>query len=1171
MTPENDLRTHTANQRVAADPAASAWVAANAGSGKTRVLVDRVTRLLLQGTRPSGILCLTFTKAAAAEMQLRLTARLGKWTTLDEAVLTKDLHELLGHQVTAGDMEAARRLFARTLEAPGGLRLQTVHAFCEALLKRFPVEANVPPGFAVADEPVTAELFATAQTVVLGEGLQDAGFRPVIDFFAASLDDTRFTALLKTLLGRRRDLALLLAEGGADAAIGRLYAQLDLAPDAARDAVIHDYIRRMDRESLRRAVSALCSGGKTDQKIGRPLADWLAADCLAETFEEMWLTGFFTAEGKPRASMASKQAIAIAADCADLLAEEQTRLTALQQTLNALAIAEGTAMLLRLGERMLAVYTALKAERGLLDYDDLILKSRDLLVEPSQVPWVMFKLDQGIDHILVDEAQDTSPDQWSVIAALAEEFFSGTGARDGLPRTVFAVGDVKQSIYSFQGARPQAFLDMRRAFERRANAVGERLAAVPLEMSFRSAPAILQLVDTVFAQETAQGGVVQDGVLLSHKASRSEAAGRIELWPPFKPDPKAQSEPWDAPLDYVGQKDPRVRLAEAIAAQIRHWMDHETLPNQGRRLKAGDVMILVRRRNVFFEAMVQALKAANVPVAGADRMRLAEQVAVQDLLALGRFCLLPQDDLTLATILKGPLFGFSEEDLFALCWNRGDKVTVWQTLLQRAGEHPHWTAALDELRALLNRADLVPPFTFYAELLGAGGGRRRLIARLGPQANEPVDEFLAATLAHEREEAPSLQGFISWFPRHAGEVKRDLDQGRDEVRVLTVHGAKGLEAPVVILPDTCDLPMAQGDEGLLWGEAPADSAAAYPAAGPAAARAVPQLYWPRSKDNDVGVTSGLRSLRQTEQMAEYRRLLYVALTRARDRLYVCGYLNSRTAEKGPPSGCWYDLVANGFDRLQPHETIALAPEIFGEIDAARYETFPLSRGKPEPEAVATPVATVPDWLHHPPPPDPTPPKPLTPSRPSRSEPPPLSPMAADRLAGLKRGQIIHRLLQTLPELPDDEARITAATRFLAHPAHGLTPLQQSEIQQEVLAVLHDAAFAAIFTPASVSGARVEAPLAGRVGNRMVAGQVDRLLVTDSIVMVVDYKTNRPPPLQATDVDPAYLDQMALYCALLRQVFPGREIQAALLWTHAPRLMLLPANLLDQRLAAFTAT
>lgn len=1163
MTPEKELQVHTTNQRVAADPALSAWVAANAGSGKTRVLVDRVTRLLLMGTRPSGILCLTFTKAAAAEMQLRLTERLGKWTTLDDAALDLELRALLGQKITASDMDAARRLFARTLESPGGLRLQTVHAFCEALLKRFPVEANVPPGFAVADDAVTAELFAAAQARVLGNGLTEANFRPVIDFFASRVDDSRFAALLKALLGRRRDLALLLdAHGGAEAAIGALHALLDLPPDATREGAIRNYIAGMDRATLRRAAAALCGGGKSDQKIGQPLADWLAADCLAETFEAVWLAGFFTEKGTPRDRMATAAAIKLAADCGDVLKEEQARLTRLQQVLNALTIAEATAMLLRLGERVLDAYTALKIARGLLDYDDLILKSRDLLVEPSQVPWVMFKLDQGIDHILVDEAQDTSPDQWSVIAALAEEFFSGAGARDALHRTVFAVGDIKQSIYSFQGARPQAFLDMREDFRRRAEAVGEQLHPVPLEMSFRSAPAILQLVDAVFAQDNAQAGVVQDGKPLSHKASRREAAGRIEIWPPFKPDPRAQSEPWDAPLDYVGQKDPRVRLAEQIAATIRHWMDHEDLPNQGRRVRAGDVMILVRRRNVFFEAMVQALKAANVPVAGADRMRLAEQVAVLDLLALGRFCLLPEDDLTLAAILKGPLFNFSEEDLFALCWNRQRRY-VWHELQSRASEHPHWQAASEELHVLLGKADLMPPFTFYAELLGAAGGRRRLIGRLGPQVNEPIDEFLAATLAYEREEAPSLQGFIRWFPRHAGEVKRDLDQGRDEVRVLTVHGAKGLEAPVVILPDTCDLPQEQGSEGLLWGEAPQPPRQSIYAAGPALARAVPQLYWPLRKDNDVPITAGLRAARQAEQMAEYRRLLYVALTRARDRLYICGYLNSRTAEKGPPQGCWYDLVAAGFATLQTPAPVTLP---WGD-EGLRFESFPLTRGKTEPQIAAPAMAALPDWLRHAPPPDPTPPRPLSPSRPSKLEPPPISPTATDRLVGLTRGRLIHRLLQTLPALEGEETRRMAAERFLAHGVHGLAQAQRHEILQEVLRVLHDPAFAPVFA----THALVEAPLAGRVGNRLVAGQVDRLLITEDAVLVVDYKTNRPPPAQAAEVDTAYLDQMALYRALLQQIFPGRTVAAALLWTHAPHLMPLPAAVLDQRLATFTAT
>lgn len=1161
MKLDSELEAHQTNQRVAADPALSAWVAANAGSGKTRVLVDRVTRLLLMGTRPSGILCLTFTKAAAAEMQLRLTDRLGKWTTLAEAALKAELFELLGRPVTDADMDAARRLFARTLESPGGLRLQTVHAFCEALLKRFPVEAEVPPGFAVADEGVTAELLEKARRQMLGDGLNDAAFKPVIDFFAARVDDVRFAELLKALLGRRRDLALLLgAYGGAAGAIGALYAQLELPPDATRELSIQRHIESMRITDLRRAAAALCNGGTNDKKLGLPLSAYLTANVPAENFEAEWLVRFFTKTdpNKPIDKLVSKPTEKAAPGCAEILAEEQNRLIALQQELNKLTVAEATAMLLRLGERLLTAYAALKTAHGLLDYDDLILRTRDLLVEPSQVPWVMFKLDRGIDHILVDEAQDTSPDQWSVVVAIAEEFFSGFGAGENR-RTVFAVGDVKQSIYSFQGAKPQAFLDTYQYVRRLAEGAGERLARIPLEMSFRSAPAVLQLVDAVFAEESAKPGVVEPGQELQHKARRRDEAGRIELWPPFKPDPKAQSEPWETPLDYVGQKDPRKRLAEEIAAQIKRWLDsEELLPSLGRPVQPGDVMILVRRRNVFFEAMVQALKTAGVPVAGADRMKLAEQIAVLDLLALGAFCLLPEDDLTLATVLKGPLFNFSEDELFELCWNR-QQPRVWHELQRRAEERPLWRNANDELHKWLKRADIITPFALYAELLGAGGGRQRLVARLGPQANEPIDEFIAATLSYERENAPSLQGFLSWFPRHAGEVKRDLDQGRNEVRVLTVHGAKGLEAPIVILPDTCDLPQEQGGSGLLWGEAPTSEVRA---AGPAAARAVPQLYWPMRKDNDTAITAGLRGKRQAEQLEEYRRLLYVALTRARDRLYVCGYLGLRNAEKGPPQGSWYDLVAAGFDRLAPTQIITLP---WGD-EGRRFETNPDSRSEAKPAAAAVETFAAPAWLRQPAPPEPIPPRPLSPSQPSRPDPAPLSPTTARNQDGLKRGRLIHRMLQTLPDLAEAD-RALAATRFLAHPGHALDPASQSALLKEVTALLNDPQFAAIFGPE----ARTEAPLAGRIGTRMVVGQVDRLLVTDEAVLVVDYKTNRPPPSRVNDVDPAYLDQMALYRGLLAQVFPSHRIEAALVWTHAARLMPLPNDLLDQRLAAFTAT
>ncbi|MBP7064104.1 double-strand break repair helicase AddA [Ferrovibrio sp.] len=1135
-----DLLLHTGNQRGAADPGLSAWVAANAGSGKTSVLVDRVTRLLLAGTRPGGILCLTFTKAAAAEMAIRLNKRLAAWALLPEDKLRDALTDLLSRPANAADLDIARRLFARTLEAPGGLRLQTVHAFCEALLKRFPVEAGVPPHFNVADDARAAALLHAARETVLRQASQDAALNDALLFLAERLSDGRFADLLKALLNKRRDLALWLeAEGGAEGAIAALAQELDLPAGVSRDGMLQAHRRGLAWDDLRRAVAALAQGGKKDTDLAAILAPCLEQNLPPDLLADQWLPAFFTAKGEPTKTLAYKESLKLAPDADDVLKAEQQRLMLLRDRLNALAILEASAALLRIGEQLLAAYAAAKRREGLLDYDDLILRSRDLLVEPTRVAWVMFKLDQGIDHILVDEAQDTSPDQWRVIEALAEDFFTGAGARPGL-RTVFAVGDVKQSIYSFQGARPKTFLAMRDHFRRAAEAAEASFRVLPLQMSFRSTPAVLRLVDEVFAVAEAKGGVVEPDDTLLHRARRAEAPGRVDLWPALAPPALEQPEAWDAPLDYIGADDPRITLARRIAAQVKGWLGREWLPGQGRMLTAGDVMILVRRRNAFFDAMVRELKLAGVPVAGADRMQLAEQMAVLDLLALGHFCVLPDDDLTLATVLKGPLFNFSEEDLFALCHER--PATLWRNLRERADEQLHWRRALDELGGLLLRADRAPPFAFYAELLGAGGGRRRLLARLGREADEPIDEFLAACIHFEREEPPSLQGFLAWFDDHAGEIKRDLEQGRDEVRVLTVHGAKGLEAPVVILPDTCDLPVAREDEGLLWREAGARD---QPEARPA-------LFWPPRKEFDVPLSAALRQARQLAQREEYRRLLYVALTRAQDRLIVAGYLNGRTVKSGPAPESWYSLVQTAFDRLPDVQAVDLP---WGDV-AQRFENAGQDAEKPKPRAADRPVLPLPAWSQALPPAEPVPALPLAPSRPAREPAPPPSPALPRNRAGLQRGRLVHRLLQSLPDLPAAEQE-AAASRFLAHPGHDLTPEMQAELRREVLAVLAHPAFAPVFS----AEARVEAPLAGMVGEQIVVGRVDRLIVMPDQVLVLDYKTDRPPPAEAAATDPAYLRQMALYTELLRGIFPQHEIVAALLWTHAPALMPLPPALL----------
>ncbi len=1125
------------NQRDAADPEASVWVAANAGSGKTRVLIDRVTRLLLTGVRPSAILGLTFTKAAAAEMAIRLNRRLGQWAVLPDDALTKELTELLGRSVQAKELPDARRLFAKTLDAPGGLHIQTIHSFCESVLKRFPLEAGVPPQFSVADDPMQAELIATAREKLLLTAIGDPVLGEALSFVVGELDEGGFQPVLQEVIGNRRKLkTLFAARGGVEGAIEAIWDSLGLQPGSTSNSLLNGFIDGLPMADLQRAARALEQGAPTSQTMAAKMLAWLASPRRGALLDEAWLKLFITDEGGPRKRLTTAGANQADPGAADILVREQQRVVDFIARRNALTVGKATAHLLRLGATLIDYHDAAKRRMGVLDYDDLILGTRDLLHGDGTAAWVLFKLDGGLDHILVDEAQDTSPEQWAVVAALAEEFFAGSGTRDTI-RTIFAVGDEKQSIFSFQGADPREFFRMREHFAERVKNAEVEWRAVDLALSFRSSPAVLAAVDHIFAYAAARDGVANDAEPIRHLAHRREAAGLVELWPLAEAEARDAGAPWDAPMDYIDAASPEARLAKRIAETVKRWLDSgEKLESQDRPIRAGDVMILVQRRGAFFEEMVRALKAAAVPVAGADRMLLLQQLAVMDLIVLGRFLLLPDDDLALATVLKGPLCNIDEESLYDLCQPR--QARLWPALRARAHERPRWQAALDLLLTLQQRIDFVRPYDFYAEILGVHRGRAGIVARLGAQANDPLDEFLALALAYERQHPPTLEGFLHWLEAGATEIKRDLEQGRNEVRVLTVHGAKGLEAPIVFLPDTCSMPGGQKDDKLLWSEDDQGS---------------PLVFWPVRKINDDPRAAAARDAMKAARLREYRRLLYVALTRARDRLYICGWRGKNKIS----DGCWYDLV---------RASLATVPE----MQSMETASGPVQRlvspqsGPAEPvsgvAAALSIVDPLPGWANEAAPAEPIPSRPLAPSRPDLVEPASQSPLGGDDGRRFHRGRLIHRLLQSLPDLPRDD-RAPAVRRFLANPAQNLAAAEQVALAAEVLAVLDHPDFAAVFAP----GSQAEVPLAGTIGTMTISGQVDRLVVMPSQILLVDYKSNRPPPADVAQVGLAYLRQMALYRAALRQIFPDRPVRAALLWTDGPRLMELPPALLDTAL------
>jgi ATP-dependent helicase/nuclease subunit A len=1154
------IRLATEAQARAADPRHSAWVSASAGSGKTKLLVDRLLRLLLDGVPPTKILCLTYTRAAAAEMRNRIDATLAGWAAAAPEDLRKALHALTPYAATAEMQDKAKQLFAKLLDAPGGMRIETIHAFCQSLLARFPIEAGIAPHFTVLEERDAESLRAALREEVLSEA--KAGRDPALARALAAVtervgSENEFDELLQKLMIERRRLeALASGTGGLGAAVKRLRQRLGLKPDDTIESITIAAVAEgaFDRDGLTRAAEALACGGATDKRHAPILSGWLACSELERrTGLDLHCGVFFTESRSPRARLLSKAGEAAVPGATGILLAEQNRLVQLIERLNAAEIATATEALLTLGRAVLLGYAQRKRDMAALDYDDLIVLTRDLLRRPGLAPWVLFKLDGGIDHVLIDEAQDTSPEQWDIVAAIADEFFANWETRIEA-RTIFAVGDAKQSIYSFQRADPEGFQRMREHFRARLHEVREPLLEEPLHVSFRSVPTILGAVDTVFADAAAAAGVATPGEKVEHISARPGQGGRVELWPLAVEIKGEEPEPWALPAVVDDVDLPRARLARTLAARIAAMIGHDELPSRGRKVRAGDILVLVRRRNAFVEELVRALKDRNVEVAGIDRLKLDEHIAVMDLMALGHFLLMPEDDLTLAVVLKSPLVGLNEEALFDLAHDRGPR-TLWRTLGERASGRADFAAAHALLADLLARVDFLPPFELYADILGARGGRKRMLARLGPDAADPIEEFLRLALDHGRSHPPSLQGFLAWLEAGSVEVKRDLEQEAGEpdaagqVRIMTVHGAKGLEAPIVILPDTAQIP--KQTERILWtGEG--DSA-------------LP--LWVRRKNFDEALATEARARRDAAQADEYRRLLYVGLTRAADRLYLCGW-DSR--KSGQPSSWYEHLVASLSDQ---GEGLSFAPaeeQSDGWRGPSRViataSTAPADKAKHR-EAPALTSSQPPAWLDQPVAPEPEPWRPVAPSRPLIAEPGLLSPLRQSdpQATRFGRGLLIHRLLQSLPEIPAAR-RKAAAQLLLKRSLYGLDEAAREEILTRVLDLLARPELAPIWSPA----ARAEQPIAGEVTGRggnsiAIAGQIDRFAVDESGVWIVDFKTNRPPAATLAEVPVAYLRQMAVYRTLLAGIYPGLPIACHLLWTETPLLMRLPGAVLDAHL------
>jgi ATP-dependent helicase/nuclease subunit A len=1145
-----------ATQARASDPASSAFVSANAGSGKTHVLVQRVIRLLLDGVPPEKILCVTFTKAAAANMAERVFSTLGHWVTLDDAALDAAIIEAGIARPHTKLRMTARKLFACALETPGGLKVQTIHALCTRLLQQFPFEANVPARFAVLDDRDQNEMMERANLKVLLDASRDpdsATGRALNVAMAYAADVTFKDVVREACLSRDHFMAWTDAAGSADAAIAQMSAALGVDPndtieDIERAILDGPHLPRSRWEDI---AAVLDTGSKSDQNQAAQLREALVFTGSAQVDE--YLGVFLTDERAPRKTVVTKKLADNNPVIANLFEQEGQRLTPLIERRRAVTVRDRTQALLHIATAAAANYRREKQERGLLDYDDLIDKTLEMLDRVSS-GWVHYKLDRGVDHVLIDEAQDTSPRQWDIVAHIISEFTTGEGARDGVTRTIFAVGDEKQSIFSFQGAAPHELADRRQHFQTRFKAAGLKFDPVSFTYSFRSGESVLRAVESAFQVDDVYRSITSDrDGMPPHLALADAGPSLIELWELAEADDKNDIEGWRAPFDGVSVTSPEVKLARRIQVEIKRLVESGTMTGSTgarRPLRYGDMLVLVRRRGNAFDAVIQALKHASIPVAGADRLKLTEHIAIIDLMNLADALLLPQDDLALAVALKSPLFGLDDDDLFQLAWRR--KGSLREALSQHAAADGKFEEIVKRLEECERRCATETPFAFYAWLLGGDRGRQRILRRLGHEANDALDEFLELALGYERKAPASLQGFMAWLRTADLEVKRDMEISRDEVRVMTVHGAKGLEAPVVFLVDTTSSPSDTQRLKLI-----------HLPQGNASPHAPGVVVWAGKKADDPLAVAAARAAMLGETEDEYRRLLYVAMTRAADRLIVGGCMpgNMNTVRKFS----WYDLIVKGLGNstlhLQEFETRDGMVKRY-----ARPEDVATATGAVVASTTTAPTA-LPSWLRTPAPPEIATELLLRPSDTAVNEGHRIrtGESLQARARALQRGTLVHRLLQSVPDVASGR-RHAAALAYLSRNAGGWTDGERGALVEQVLTLIADSRFASVFS----AGSRAEVAIVGRLdrpGRPLVSGQIDRLVVTPSEVLIVDYKTNHAPPDLAAEAPSGYVRQLALYRAVLQKLYPGLPVRAALLWTETPELMEISAPALDAQLAS----
>ncbi|ABV76693.1 UvrD-helicase domain-containing protein [Rickettsia rickettsii] len=815
-------------QREASDPNYSVWVSASAGTGKTKILTDRFLRLLITGVEPSNILCLTFTNAAAIEMQVRINSRLKYLSLCNAEKLEEALFLMSGNKPSPQDTENAKTLYDKILNSNKLLNIYTIHAFCQKILNTFPSEAGITPEFTILEETKLQDIFLNIRNEI---------------YLSDEHND-----LMKILLNRFHEITLQ-----------DIFTEIIEQQIKFRKLFINKQIPK-EISNKRLALGEL---NNIYDKVKNLFAEYDVEIAPKEIF--------FTKDGKKRKSLLSKELIRKYPKLLLELEKITSEIYRLDELRRIEELEYHTNLLTKLAHIILKKYDSYKEENNLLDYDDLIYYTEKLLNNKTTHKWLLHKLESEINHILVDEAQDTSLSQWNIITTLITEF----NAVERPNNSVFIVGDDKQSIFSFQGADLRNFNLVNERLKANLTNANKKFKNITLEYSYRSCTEILQFTYNVLKniKSNYPSLFLANNPLISSFRTHQ---GSVTVWPLVTSE-KQEELFWALPEDYENSKSAADLLIEKIVNFIKEQIEsEEILPSTANRISEKDFMILVRKRDEFSNNLIKELSKAKLKVEVSDRMNLKENLTIMDLISLAKFVLLPDDDLNLAGLLKSPIIGISEQQLYKLLVNKREN-SLWDIL-------PSHEEIYNKLDSLIEIYKISIVENFF-DLVVHNLNLRELY---DDDSDDMINELLTLSKNYANDIDNSLQGFVAWFENNDIYIKRDIEHS-DKIRVMTVHGSKGLETPIVILCDSTTLPISSNK--FIWDDKG-------------------EMFFSANAADTPEFLQELKEAEKLKDLQEYIRLLYVAMTRAKDRLIICGFSNKSTT----PKNCWYEIAKQTCDQ-----------------------------------------------------------------------------------------------------------------------------------------------------------------------------------------------------------------------------------------------------------------